>query len=757
LEETTTMWTTPTAEQPPTTGPKPAGGFNIRIVFHAIRRHPIALCGVVVLALAAAASVWLFLPLPKKTAAVVYHIGPPLFRDSNSQASHEAYRQQQLSLIKLRRTLNAVLDDPKFRELTMVQQLPPDEVFPWLDRTVAVDTRGGPDSIRITVEGDSDKELLALVAAVARAYEVATTERENGARRAKLEELRRRETEKRKELEAFHKQIEDIGRVLNGKDEARLTFLANEREKDLKKAAEVYDALKVRLDRAEKEFAAASHRARRVAVMAVAGAAWAGTLPLDTVVIPAGEVEKDLAVDQTLQRLELEVKKADADLELLDTTRKPLPPLVVTALEARETAKQKRDKRRAEVRAASEARIEAELRARQDQFEAARLAVVRANRDEIKYETDLASAKLAEILEVMRKHHDFRMELEDINTKIAEKKAVVAELATMIERLSLEEGTPHRVKQADEPFIVTGIEGNRRLKSALMAAAGTFLLGFAGVVFWEYRSRRVTHTDEVSSGLGARLLGTIPPLVGTGRATPGAQSNLIEAIDTTRIMLTHGSPLAADLRVLLVTSAVSGEGKTTLSGNLAISLTRAGFRTLLIDGDTCAPTAHALFGLAGSPGLGELLREEADLADAVRSSPIPGLSVLPAGQWTQATHQMLVGDRWRRLKRDLKSRFDFVVIDTSPLLLVSDTMLLAREADGVVVSVLLGVSQIARVAETVNKLQAVGAVLAGVVVNNVRGAAAQHADAYRSKYYAAPGTPALLPEPVPVDSPPKEG
>ena len=72
------------------------------------------------------------------------------------------------------------------------------------------------------------------------------------------------------------------------------------------------------------------------------------------------------------------------------------------------------------------------------------------------------------------------------------------------------------------------------------------------------------------------------------------------------------------------------------------------------------------------------------------------------------------------LKQQLESEFDFVVIDTSPLLMVSDAMLLAREADGVVLSVLLGVSQIARVAETVNRLHAIGAELAGVVVNNVQ-------------------------------------
>jgi Mrp family chromosome partitioning ATPase len=95
---------------------------------------------------------------------------------------------------------------------------------------------------------------------------------------------------------------------------------------------------------------------------------------------------------------------------------------------------------------------------------------------------------------------------------------------------------------------------------------------------------------------------------------------------------------------------------------------------------------------------------------------------------------MLVGNRWRLLKREMETQFDFVVVDTSPLLLVTDTILLAREADGVILSVLLGVSQIARVAETVNRLQTVGAEVVGVVVNNVKSNVYVNNYTYRSKY-----------------------
>jgi polysaccharide biosynthesis transport protein len=220
---------------------------------------------------------------------------------------------------------------------------------------------------------------------------------------------------------------------------------------------------------------------------------------------------------------------------------------------------------------------------------------------------------------------------------------------------------------------------------------------------------------------------------------------LVESIDTTRTMLLHATPAGTGLRTLLVTSAVAREGKTSLSGHLAISLTRAGFSTLLIDGDLKSPSVHRLFGLSVGPGLCEVLRDEVDVASAVRPSPLPGLSVLTAGAWDPAARQALVGDRWRQIKQGLESRYDFLVIDTAPLLLVSDTLLLAREADGVLLSVLLGVSQVAHVAESANRLQAIGANLSGAVVNGV-----WH-QAYRPGYGSGTRSPR-----VETDVPPRE-
>jgi capsular exopolysaccharide synthesis family protein len=186
------------------------------------------------------------------------------------------------------------------------------------------------------------------------------------------------------------------------------------------------------------------------------------------------------------------------------------------------------------------------------------------------------------------------------------------------------------------------------------------------------------------------------------------------------------------LRTLLVTSAVEGEGKTSLAGHLAISLARAGYSTLLVDGDVRAPSAHDLFQVPGAPGLCEVLNGESNLESVIHPTAIPGLSVLAAGAWDLDVRQSLAGTRWRETRRELESAFDFVVVDSGPVLAVSDSLLMARDVDGVLLSALLDVSRVSSVEETRDRLRAVGANLLGVVINGVV------APSYRSAHARAP-------------------
>ena len=116
----------------------------------------------------------------------------------------------------------------------------------------------------------------------------------------------------------------------------------------------------------------------------------------------------------------------------------------------------------------------------------------------------------------------------------------------------------------------------------------------------------------------------------------------------------------------MVTSAAPAEGKTTLSGCLAESLARAGYRTLLIDGDLRRPTAHDRYGTPPGPGVAEILRGEASVLACCYRVDSLGLWVLPAGRDSAAASELLPKGGWRGLVQQARELFDFVVVDTAP-------------------------------------------------------------------------------------------
>src|SRR5208337_3654070 len=115
---------------------------------------------------------------------------------------------------------------------------------------------------------------------------------------------------------------------------------------------------------------------------------------------------------------------------------------------------------------------------------------------------------------------------------------------------------------------------------------------------------------------------------------------LLESIDATVTMLRH-TARAESHRVVMITSALSGEGKTSLASHLATSLARSGLRTLLIDADLRSPALHRLFDLTPDPGLSEVLRGEAALEDVVTPTAIEELKVITAGRCDHQTLRIL--------------------------------------------------------------------------------------------------------------------
>lgn len=272
----------------------------------------------------------------------------------------------------------------------------------------------------------------------------------------------------------------------------------------------------------------------------------------------------------------------------------------------------------------------------------------------------------------------------------------------------------------------------QNVKKQIMVAGGAGGAALALVLFvisyWEFRVRRINNAEDVVYGLGWRLVGQLPPLPERVRGgllrrqvDPHYWQNLMtESVDATRTMILHAARIDG-LRTVMVTSAVSGEGKTSLSCHLACSLARAGRKTLLLDCDMRNPAAHRLFELPAEPGLCEVLRGEVPLADVIRATPAANLWLIPAGQFDEQALQTLTlsKDGFSPLLEQLKTQFDFIVIDSSPVLPVVDTLVIGQNVDVVVFSLLRDVSRIPSVYAAYQRLATLGIRILGAVVNGV--------------------------------------
>src|SRR5262249_19988477 len=154
--------------------------------------------------------------------------------------------------------------------------------------------------------------------------------------------------------------------------------------------------------------------------------------------------------------------------------------------------------------------------------------------------------------------------------------------------------------------------------------------------------------------------------------------NLIaESVDAFRTVLLHAARTES-IRLIMVTSAMPGEGKTSLASHLSVSMARSGRKTLLVDCDLRNPTAHRLFELSCTPGFSELLRGEIPLPGAVRPTPLADLWMITAGQCDLRALQELAHHGVGQLFDRLKQEFEFVIIDSSPVLPVADSLVIGQ-------------------------------------------------------------------------------
>jgi polysaccharide biosynthesis transport protein len=277
--------------------------------------------------------------------------------------------------------------------------------------------------------------------------------------------------------------------------------------------------------------------------------------------------------------------------------------------------------------------------------------------------------------------------------------------------------------------------------NTLIAAIAALLAGFAVAVIIERVDDRVKKPEDLESVVEAPTLATIGRIPARGEelyqlaAIVSPRSGVAESF---RALRTNIGFAAVDtpIRTLVITSAMDRDGKTTVAGNLALVFAQAGNRTLLVDADLRRPSVHEFFRLPNDVGLTTLLRVDDPNIDRVaHRTEDPNLRIVSSGPLPPNPAELLGSERMRQLIERFAAQADVVIIDTPPVVAVTDGAVLAREVDGTLFVVRASRTKRAAIRSGRAALDRVGAKVIGTVMNGM--GAGEMADEYLAQPYPA--------------------
>ncbi|WP_428267989.1 GumC family protein [Haliangium sp.] len=284
-----------------------------------------------------------------------------------------------------------------------------------------------------------------------------------------------------------------------------------------------------------------------------------------------------------------------------------------------------------------------------------------------------------------------------------------------------------------------------------LGLAGTLslMLGLGLVFLLDVLDRSIKSPEQVEQTTGAPLLGVIPA-VEVGAAGVADQSRARDlfvfheprsaAAEHCRSIRTNilFSSAARPMQVLTVSSPRAAEGKTTTAIYMGTTMAQSGQRVLLVDTDMRKPRLHRSLGGSAQHGLSELLLPDADVAarlgEVIAETEIPGLSLLPCGLPPPNPAELLLTDRFREVLALLRERYDRVLLDSPPIMLMNDAVVLSRLSDGVIMVAQGGKTAIDDVARSARMVRDVDAPILGVILNNMEVSSGTYGAYYRYGY-----------------------
>lgn len=441
------------------------------------------------------------------------------------------------------------------------------------------------------------------------------------------------------------------------------------------------------------------------------------------VFIPESQIEARIERDPAIVILRNELQKKQELLRRLakDSARSKLAQEEIGKIKSELEAK------KAELKPAIYLEVEQQLAA--DRRDA--LSVAQADLQKKLQARDLLRIR-ADVERGAQSHQgDKSLELQFARDELAKVEGIRRQISDRAVHLTTESRAPGQVHKIQKATLPEFPEGPSVMKKLALAGGGAFVAPFLLLIGWNLAHRRIFEREQLQRELdlkSARFVSEVAALPTRPRfRKPEStrayqlQSHLFqESINSLRATLAVDERLAKQ-KVFAVASAVSGEGKTNLSAQLAMSWSQAGpGKVIIIDCDLRSPSIHGLFEIPRGPGLAEVLRRECSLDEAMVMDWGDRLYVLPAGDWQSSSPaHAFSGDRFRDVLAELRQRFDRVIVDMPPVLCASEALLIAKEVDGVVMCALHDFSRSGQVKHAYDRMVGGGVNVVGGVLNGV--------------------------------------
>ena len=703
------------------------GRAQLAALLSAIRRGwrvalPLGIC----LAAASAFAAWeLF--TPKYSASAYLRIDasdrPLIFKTADDAIGQggdfNLYKSTQQQLVRTPFVLKAALRDTKLSSVGEIAEQ--DDPVNWLKDNLKVAFPGNGEIMQISIETVSPTACVPIVNGVVDAYmqEVVMTDRNERLKR--LDTLEKVFSERTNQVRSKRVELKNLATTLGTSDTSSLTVAQQNALQQFGKMQEKLSEVQFALMQSEGEIKIAEELVKRQKESDAELEAEKLSMPVALESLQIAERTNDVV------QLEELIAVAQAKLDGMSKVFGPSHFNVQKARDELEVKKELLTQRKAEAKVRAKATAAQDQRNRLLQSPGGGiydLMGLNAKMQVLLNQEKILKEKVEQLSDETRQLGRSSIDVELMRSEISGLESVLHTVGDEIERTTVELKTASRIRVLNLASDATVPESIKRIIRAAFFGMIGMVVPFGLLLLWDLTRGRVNNVEGASQSLSLPSIGRIPLVPGNplmrrdlepSHGIEPVEAEMDEAIDGLASMILYSSQI--DKRqVFMVSSAMPGEGKSTVSCQLAQSLARAGKSVALVDFDLRRPSIHRYLDLTLDPGLAQSLFGEISFEDTLKKTTVENLSVMTAGDWHGNLQERCTAGTVTDLFDYLRSTFDLVVVDSSPVLPVHDTRVIGKFTDGVILTLVRDKSRLSASAQACEILRSFGATLLGTVM-----------------------------------------